>query len=150
MDKSDPCLQSFDPCGLKTLRPVFFRWIKCRFLECSWGSYVYILECLFHQNHTKNFPRAPRALFWRKFNEKHPSAAFGSTIRKTKTNLLFFLLPSLFVFSLGFFFWNGLRTKIESFEEVTHWVIFLSAVFWTPLVVYTTKKHCLRPFYHLI
>ena len=37
-----------------------------------------------HEKHPKKFARAPRALFWSKFSEKHPSAAFGPTIRKTK------------------------------------------------------------------
>ena len=122
--------------GLKSSRSIDFSPPQCFFFRLSavfWSALGALMctfwECFFHQKHPKNFPRAPRALFWSKFREKHPSAAFGPTIRKTKNfSSCFFLLLSpcrraqrgeIFVFSLGFFFWNGLRTEIESFEEVT-------------------------------
>ena len=63
---------------------VFFFRLSAVFWSALGALMCTFLECFFHQKHPKNFPRAPRALFWSKFREKHPSAAFGPTIRKTK------------------------------------------------------------------
>ena len=83
-------------------------------------------------------------------DEKHPCGAFGPTIRESKNfSSCFFLLcccvqraqrAEIFVFSLGFFFWNGLRTKLEALEisEISQLSLFRGVVRYIP----GKKKHC--------
>ena len=75
---------------------------------------------------SKNFLRAPRASFLPQIWRKTPFWGFWSDdTRFKKLFLVFFPLPvccrraqraEIFVFSLGFFCWNGLPTKLEEFE----------------------------------
>ena len=83
-------------------------------------------------------------------SEKHPCGAFGPTIRESKNFSSCFSLLSccvqraqraeIFVFSLGFFFWNGLRTKLEALEisEISQ-----LSLFWGGCAEYTRKKKTL-------
>ena len=77
-------------------------------------------------------------------DEKHPCGAFGLTIRQSKNFSSCFSLLSccvqraqraeIFVFSLGFFFWNGLRTKLEALEipEISQLSLFRGVVRYIP------------------
>ena len=95
--------------------------------------------------------RAP--LFTVNVSGKVPFCGFWSDdTRIKKLFLLFFLSPVLcrraqraeiFVFSLGFFVWNGLRAKIERLKGSSKSSIFLSGNFSTPEMPYIVCSEAL-------
>ena len=109
----------------------------------------------------KNPARFARLVFWTEIIGKTHFCGFWSDdTRIKKLFLLFFLPPCLccraqrgeiFVFSLRFFFWNGLRAKIEALENlkflwiskvVDFWGVFdsQSGRFWRGLTLYRVKE----------
>ena len=165
MDRSDPCRQGFDSGCLETLRPfyhlltftggliivktsknkhsvpVFFFSSTVTAGTTFWFLNCHIFEC----------KSTPILQIYRKTpfrSEKHPCGAFGPTIRESKNFSSCFSLLSCcvqraqraekFVFSLGFFFWNGLRTKLEALEisEISQ-----LSLFWGGCAEYTRKKN---------
>ena len=113
---------------------VFFFFVKWTDGDYFLDSYLVIwwrllVACSLrsHEKHLKIFHALRAPCFVSKFSEKTPICGFWSDdTRIKKLFLLFFLLPcpcwraqraEIFVFSLGFFFWNGLRTKLEAFES---------------------------------
>ena len=90
---------------------------QCFFpLSVDFWSALGVLMCSFLEHFfNKNSPKISRALrapcFEGNFSGKHPSAAFGPTIRKTKNfsscfSLLFLLVAARSAPKFSFFLWN--------------------------------------------
>ena len=113
------------------------------------GTTFWFLNChIFECKSACIFENLPKNIL---LDEKHPCGAFGPTIRESKNfSSCFFLLcccvqraqrAEIFVFPLGFFFWNGLRTKLEALEisEISQLSLFRGVVRYIP-----GKKHWSR------
>ena len=105
----------------------------------------------------KNTPKILRALrapcFYLKFARKTPFCGFWSDDTTIKKLFLLFFPPPCWcrraqraekiVFSLGFFFWNGLRSKIEPLENSKFLWISKVHTFATPDLAYIRPKKIL-------
>ena len=100
----------------------------------------------------KQSENAPRPSVSTQIRRKTPLCGFRSDDTKIKKLFLLFFLSScpcrraqraeIFVFALGFFFWNDLRAKIEAFESWKFWRIFKVSI-WRRKKTYIRRKKTL-------
>ena len=124
--------------------PVFFFSSKCTLLR---PHFLNLYARFARRKNTPKFLRALRApCFYLRFARKTPFCGFRSDDTRIKKLFLLFFPPPCrcrraqraekIVFAMGFFFWNGLRSKIEPLENSKFLWISKVHTFATPDLAY--------------